>query len=614
MARKRDIVARVGADTTEFDQKLKESADRLDKFEKLGKQAGIAVGTAFVAAGTALAALTARGIQLGDALDKSSKALGVSVDALASLRYAAQFAGVESNVLEASLAKLAKISSEASDKGGKAAETLGQLGLKGQDLRALGLDEQLEVVADAMAGLKNETDKNRIAQELFGETGRKLIPLLNQGSAAIRAQRDEARSLGLTLDQVQQKNITDAQDALGKLGQATDGLSLQLAATFGPAIETAAGALTTLISSVTDTLPWLQALGERFFGIAAAAGDLSDAALGDTLVEQIKAMDALNNDIAEQRRLVNGLRHDAEDRANFEAVLNDLLDEQAEKQKRIDDLLKERVKRQKAMEEEQAKRDAAAATAGGGEDQSAMAAKAAADYETQLLGEVALERDRLRQVELDQEEEWRQVLFEAREEFAAQEIDAERALVDALLIEQQRYYEETQKRDAAELKRKKQVRRETVDNAFAGFTQITALLASHNEKAFKLNKVAAKAEASLNAFRSIQQVWADQSLPFYAKIVATALTAAATAANISSINSTEFGGGLVPSNGGATPVVPGGTGLGGQATGAGPLGGSQTIFVQGLSEDSLFSGSAVRGLLERLQEALKDGGKLVVQQ
>jgi hypothetical protein len=213
-------------------------------------------------------------------------------------------------------------------------------------------------------------------------------------------------------------------------------------------------------------------------------------------------------------------------------------------------------------------------------------------------------------MELEQEAEWRQVLFEEREKFATEEIEAERALVDALLIEQQRYREEVARADEDALKLKRRVRKDTVDNAFAGFTQITAALAAHNEKAFKLNKLAAKAEAGLNAFRAIQQVWADNSLPFYAKIAATAITAAATAANIAGINKSEFGGGAVPSNLGATPVTPAGGALpdttGGQR-------GAQTIFVQGLDPSAIFSGDAVRGLLERLQSALDDGGKLVIE-
>lgn len=609
MARKRDIVARVGADTSEFDQKLGASGDTLDKFGSLGAAAGKLVAAGMVAAAAAVATLTARGIELGDALDDAATGLGLTVDGLASLRYAAKFANVDSEQLDASLAKLARTTSMAAEGNKAAAETFERLGLSGAELRELPLDEQFERVADALAGLTNDTDKARIAQDIFGRSGAKLLPLLNQGSEAIRAQREEARALGLTLDETQRKNIVGASDAMDKLKASVDGASLQLAAAFGPAIEVAADAIVSLITTVTEALPIMQALAERFFGIAAAAEDLGNKALSATLEEQIRLLDDVNERVALLKELQSFKGNENSPSLQFQ--MNEALAEQAGVQSRINDLLAERVKRSREAEALRA----GMAGGGGDEEDEPLSnedeAKKAAQAELDIVTAVYEERERLRVEELDQEAVWRQTLFEEREAFAAQEVAAQRALVDALLIETQRYQEEVARQDEEALKNKQRVRRQTVDNAFAGFTQITAALAAHNEKAFKLNKLAAKAEAGLNAFRAIQQVWADESLPFYAKIAATAITAAATAANISSINKTEFGGGSVPSNLGATPVVPGGAGLGGQGA-AGGNRGVQTIFVEGLTQDSLFSGSAVRGLLERLQAALDDGGTLVV--
>lgn len=604
MARKRDIVTRVGADTSEFDEKLGKSGDTLDKFADVGKKAGSIVAAGMAAAAAAVTALTLRGIELGDALDDAASAIGVTVNELASLRYAAKFANVENETLDASLAKLARTTSLAAEGNKKAAESLEQLGLSGDDLRELSLDEQFETVAEALSHVTNETDKVRIAQDLFGRGGAKLLPLLNQGAAAIRAQREEAASLGITLDEVQRKNIVAASDAMDRMKAATDGLSLQLAATFGPAIEAAANALVDLMKVVTDGLPRLQALAERFLGIATAAESLGDAALKETLVEQIRLLDDVSNRVAELRELEKM----AGSNPSTQFQINEALAEQAEIQKRINELLAERVKRQRAKETP----TTPTVVEDDDDEMSKKERQAAVDAETQILGDVALERERFHELEVAQEEEWRNALIEAREEFALQEIEAEKELVDALLIEQQRYTEEVARQDEEMLKHKKRVRKDVVDNAFAGFTAITAALAGHNEKAFKLNKIAAKAEAGLNAFRAIQQVWADSSLPFYAKIAATAITAAATAANISAINATEFGGGAVPSNGGATPVTPGGMGLGDANGGQGTAKGAQTIFVEGLSPDSLFSGSMVRGLLERLQDALDDGGQLIL--
>src|SRR5690606_24152180 len=99
-----------------------------------------------------------------------------------------------------------------------------------------------------------------------------------------------------------------------------------------------------------------------------------------------------------------------------------------------------------------------------------------------------------------------------------------------------------------------------------------------------------------------QQVWADSTLPFYAKVAATAVTAAATAANISAINATSFGGGTTPSVAG-TPTVNGAPVQAERPT--------QRIAIEGVSPDALFTGRAVRQLAERLNEHIKDGGEVV---
>lgn len=607
MARKRDVIARVGADTSEFDSKLEASGGALDKFAKLGKTAGTVVATALVAAAGAVVTLTSRGLELGDAADKAAEALGVTVSALAGLRHAGSLAGAEAQAIDTALAKLARTTSEAASGTKEYADTFAALNLNAKELRELPLDEQMLRVSDALAAVENATDRARLAQDLFGRSGAKLLPLLNQGSAAIREQMEEAKRLGLTLDEVQRRSIVDANDAIDRMKSSVDGLSQQLAAAFGPAIKIAADAVTDLVATVTSALPRLQALAERFLGLTTAAENLGDVALKETLVEQIRALDELSNRLAEERKLRQYFAEGGGDYVASRERENAILAEQAEKQARINELLAERVRRSRALEEPAAAPPVDEDRFGSGDEE----AKKAAAAELALVTSVYEEQERLRQLELEQEAEWRQALFEAREEFNAAELEQERALVDALLIEQQRYHEELAARDEAELMRKKRIRKDTVDNAFAGFTAITAALSAHNEKAFKLNKIAAKAEASLNAYRAIQQVWADESLPFYAKIAATALTAASTAANIAAINKTEFGGGAIPSNLGATPVVPGGAGLGDSAPGRGNR--SQTIFVEGLTPESIFSGSAVRGLLERIQAALDDGGKLVLQ-
>lgn len=138
---------------------------------------------------------------------------------------------------------------------------------------------------------------------------------------------------------------------------------------------------------------------------------------------------------------------------------------------------------------------------------------------------------------------------------------------------------------------------DTVETIVSGMTEATAALANGSKRMFDLNKKFAKAEAVVNAYRAIQQVWADPTLPFYAKVAATAVTAAKTAANISAINGASFGGGTTPSAAGTATV----NGVPVQQS---------VITVRGIDRDQLFTG---RQLVELLNEATRDGAKLVFQ-
>ena len=51
--------------------------------------------------------------------------------------------------------------------------------------------------ADALSSMSSETEKVAAAQKLFGKSGAELLPLINQGSEAIRAQAEEADKLGV---------------------------------------------------------------------------------------------------------------------------------------------------------------------------------------------------------------------------------------------------------------------------------------------------------------------------------------------------------------------------------------------------------------------------------
>lgn len=191
----RELISRFGF---KVDKKGFQKAN--EGFSKLKKAAGVLV-TALVAGKVAstIRNITNEAAALADQIDKTSKRLGVNAQALQELQFAANLAGASNQDLSASLRILSRNADEAATGSAEYADEFKRLGVNvrtgtGQLKSA---EVLLTEMADGLQRLKGDTERVAIAQKLLGRGGAALIPLLTQGTEAIRTQREEARELGL---------------------------------------------------------------------------------------------------------------------------------------------------------------------------------------------------------------------------------------------------------------------------------------------------------------------------------------------------------------------------------------------------------------------------------
>ncbi|MCC7408879.1 MAG: hypothetical protein IT442_12460 [Phycisphaeraceae bacterium] len=136
---------------------------------------------------------------MGDDLAKMSARTGVSVESLSELGFAAELSGMNLEDLETSLRKMQKTLVEATSGSTGAVDALAKLGLTAADLQGLSPDEQLKRIADRLASIRDPALRAALAMEVFGKTGTKLLPLMQDGAAGIEALQHQARELGLTI-------------------------------------------------------------------------------------------------------------------------------------------------------------------------------------------------------------------------------------------------------------------------------------------------------------------------------------------------------------------------------------------------------------------------------
>lgn len=155
--------------------RLESLASRFLGFNATLGQLGATLASVFSAG--AFVNFTRTAINNADALAKQAQSAGMSVEQFSALSYVGKLA----NVSQEQMIQTSKHLSEWLAKTGQSSRDLTQA-----------LIEQ----ADVFAAMPDGQEKVRLAVERFGRTGQHLIPLLNQGSEALRRQMEEAREFG----------------------------------------------------------------------------------------------------------------------------------------------------------------------------------------------------------------------------------------------------------------------------------------------------------------------------------------------------------------------------------------------------------------------------------
>lgn len=182
------LVVSLTAETAQFRQAMDRAAYQSQKNFQT-------ITTAAKTAGGILAGVFAiRGVQgfiqeqinAADAVLKTSQKIGISVDSLSRLNNAAELAGVSSGQLSTSFTRLNKSIADAVGGSKAQVDAFEKVGISTKDLKNLSPEEVFNRLSDSFAKSENGAAKTATAVALLGRSGADLIPLLNQGSEALK--------------------------------------------------------------------------------------------------------------------------------------------------------------------------------------------------------------------------------------------------------------------------------------------------------------------------------------------------------------------------------------------------------------------------------------------
>lgn len=194
----------------------------------------------------AISGMIEKTVDLGMELGHLSKQTGISVQDLSVLRFASQETGVEFDTLTKGFKKLASGIFDWEHGTKSAGYAFADLGISLKDVQAKGQDMYaiLAMVADKFKDMPDGPEKSAIATKLFGRAGVELIPILDQGSAAISEYRTKAEELGVELNSSMVEKMEEVHRKSAEMKAAFQGLALELTSVFAPALQNAAEAMT----------------------------------------------------------------------------------------------------------------------------------------------------------------------------------------------------------------------------------------------------------------------------------------------------------------------------------------------------------------------------------
>ena len=259
----------IAIDNSDANESIEETTEKAGGFAnglKSGAKTvakwGAAVGGATLAAGTAVVGFAKKAASNTDTVDKMSQKIGVSRTAYQELDFICSQSGTSVSTLQSGMKSLTAAMDGAKSGTKSNVEQFEKLGVSVTNSDG-SLRSQEEVMWDtmkALQGMDNQTEKARLATELFGRSGTELMPLLNGASGSIDEMRKQAHDLGLVLDDETIDAGVELTDTIDQVERSFGAVVTQIGASVMPIVQQ-------LLNWVLSNMPTIQAVLKTVFSV-----------------------------------------------------------------------------------------------------------------------------------------------------------------------------------------------------------------------------------------------------------------------------------------------------------------------------------------------------------
>ncbi len=209
-----------------------------------------------------------------------SQQTGLTVEQLQELEYTSAALGIEEDEVQDKMKDLTSAMRDARDGSEDMQNAFERLGVsvteRNGELRSAG-DVFYEVI-DALGGIKNATERDAVAMQIFGEEAQKLNPLIYAGQEALQQYAEEANNLGYVMDTETVDKFSELQTEMEKLSKQSEALKNSFAVALLPILTQLFQAISAIPTPVLQTLVVLAGVVATIVSVVKVIKELNDTA------------------------------------------------------------------------------------------------------------------------------------------------------------------------------------------------------------------------------------------------------------------------------------------------------------------------------------------------
>ncbi len=221
----------------QVDKSVRSLGSQMSAAEK-SKMQTAALAAVVVGLVAGFAKLTVETAQAADEILTLAQTTGLTTDQIQELRYAEELLDVSTETITGSMTKMIRNMNNARMGSKQSEEAFNALRIRIKDSNGELRDSEqvFGEVIDKLGRMKNETERDAIAMQLFGRSARELNPLIEAGSGALKEFAKEAHEMGYVMSGNTLESFGALDDAMQRFNNQTTAFKNSIAMVLLPVL------------------------------------------------------------------------------------------------------------------------------------------------------------------------------------------------------------------------------------------------------------------------------------------------------------------------------------------------------------------------------------------